>query len=180
MRLSPFILSVFISISLAAFAGAQQPALWIPHGVQDLQQSASSKSGFAFDHSMLVFASKLDPHDADLRRVIAGVSGISVQNYHFRSPAQFDSSALNAEYRAAGWKQLMNNHRDHSGTATTDLWVRLDNNAISDVAILLARPNEINFVVIAGSISPADLSHLGGHFGIPNIEGGVVVPTTPH
>jgi hypothetical protein len=60
----------------------------------------------------------------------------------------------------------------------TDLWVRFENNAISDVAILLARSNEVDFVVVSGSISPLDLSHLGGHFGIPKIEGGVVVPNT--
>ncbi len=177
MRLSSFIFSLLIAISLTAFAGAQQPTLWIPRGVQQLQQSASSKSGFTFDHSMLVFVSKLDSNDPDLRRVIAGISGIAVQNYHFQSPAQYDLSELdsvNAQYRAAGWKQLMNKHRDKDGT--TDLWVRLENNAISNVAILLARPNEVGFVAIAGSISPADLSHLSGHFGIPTIEGGVVVP----
>jgi len=128
---------------------------------------------------MLVFASKLEPNDADLRRVIAGVSGISVQNYRFQSPAQYDLSELdsvNAQYRAAGWKQLMNKHHNNAGSGTTDLWVRLENNAISNVAILLARPNEVSFVAISGSISPADLSHLSGHFGIPTIEGGVVVP----
>jgi len=60
----------------------------------------------------------------------------------------------------------------------SDLWVRWENNAISNVAILLARSNEVKFVVVSGSISPVDLSHLGGHFGIPKIEGGVVVSNT--
>lgn len=131
---------------------------------------------------MLVIASKLEPNDSDLRRVIAGLSGIAVQNYRFQSPAQYDLSELNsvnAQYRAAGWKQLMNKHHDSNGV--TDLWVRLENNAISNVAVLLAKPNEVSFVAISGSISPADLSHLSGHFGIPTIEGGVVVPNpTPH
>jgi len=31
-------------------------------------------------------------------------------------------------------------------------------------------------VEVSGSISPLDLMHLAGHFGIPRIEGGVVVP----
>jgi hypothetical protein len=38
----------------------------------------------------------------------------------------------------------------------------------------------VNFVSISGSISPADLSHLSGHFGIPQIEGGVKVPDPNH
>ena len=130
---------------------------------------------------MLVFASKLDPDNEDLRRVIAGVRGLSVHSYHFPGPWMYDPGALSSvkeEYHAAGWKQLVNNHEKGGGPGVTDLWIRLENNAISNVAILLARSNEVNFIVVSGSISPLDLSHLGGHFGIPKIEGGVVVPNT--
>jgi hypothetical protein len=68
---------------------------------------------------------------------------------------------------------------DKDGSAgATDLWIRLDNNAISDVAVLVAKANEVDLVVVSGSISPMDLSHLGGHFGIPKIEGGVTIPNT--
>jgi hypothetical protein len=83
---------------------------------------------------------------------------------------------VNEEYRTAGWTRLMNKNAKGEGPAMTDLWVRLENNAISNVAVLLAKSNEVSFVVISGSISPLDLSHLGGHFGIPKIEGGVLVP----
>ncbi len=58
----------------------------------------------------------------------------------------------------------------------TDVWVRLENNAVSNVAMLFARASEVDYVLVSGSISPMDLSHLGGHFGIPKIEGGVMVP----
>jgi hypothetical protein len=128
---------------------------------------------------MLVFASKLDPENEDLRRVIAGINGISVHHYRFQEPGQYDAAALgsvNEEYRAAGWKRLMNKHDRDGGPGMTDLWVHMENNAISSVAILLARPREVSFIAVSGSISPLDLSHLGGHFGIPKIEGGVVVP----
>jgi len=73
---------------------------------------------------------------------------------------------------------VMNNHEKDGGPGMTDLWIRLENNAISNVAVLLARSNEVTLVLVSGSISPLDLSHLGGHFGIPKIEGGVVVPNT--
>ena len=59
----------------------------------------------------------------------------------------------------------------------TDVWVRLENNAVSNVAMLFARANEVDYILVSGSISPLDLSHLGGHFGIPKIEGGVMVPS---
>jgi Domain of unknown function (DUF4252) len=179
MRLTPALLVLLIAISTASSSQAQH--LWIPQGIETLEQSASSKTNFTFDHSMLVLASKLDPDNEDLRRVIAGLSGISIRRYHFPGAWQYDPGALGAvseEYRAAGWKQLMNKHDKEGSPAASDVWVRLENNAISDVAIFLARPNEVNFVVVTGSISPVDISHLGGHFGIPKIEGGVIVPNT--
>jgi hypothetical protein len=158
---------------------AQQSTDGLPQGIEALRQIASSKTEFTLDHSMLVFASKLDAENEDLRRVIAGVSGVSVHRYHFLEPWQYDPEALSSvkeEYHSAGWKQLMNNHPKGGGPGVTDLWVRFENNAISNVAILLARANEVDFFVVSGSISPLDLSHLGGHFGIPRIEGGVLVP----
>src|SRR5271157_2446321 len=181
MRLSRIVLAILIAISAAKITEAQPQHEWTPQGVEVLRQSASSKTEFTLDHSMLVLASKLDPNNEDLRRVIAGVSGVSVHNYRYSRPWMYDPETLGSmkeEYRAAGWKQLMNN-RDKNGSAgVTDLWIRLENNAISNVAILVARASEVDFFVVSGSISPLDLSHLGGHFGIPKIEGGVLVPNS--
>jgi hypothetical protein len=178
MRLFRTVLVALIVISGAKLTEAQQHD-GIPRGIEALRQSASSKTEFTLDHSMLVFASKLDADNEDLRRVIAGVSGVSVHDYRFPQRWTYDLEALNSvkqEYNTAGWKQLVNNHDKNGAQGVTDLWIHFENKAISNVAILLARSNEVNFIVISGSISPLDLSHLGGHFGIPKIEGGVLVP----
>jgi len=178
MRFSGIV--VLIAISTATFTEAQQRE-WMPQGLEALRQNASSKTEFTLDHSMLVFAAKMDPDNEDLRRVIAGVSGISVHSYHFPGAWTYDPQALSSvkeEYHAAGWKQLLNNHEKDGGPGVSDLWIRLENNAISNIAVLLARSNEVTFILVSGSISPLDLSHLGGHFGIPKLEGGVVVPNT--
>ena len=180
MRLSRIVFVVLTAISAARLTEAQQHE-WVPQGVEALQQSASSKTEFTLDHSMLVFASKLDRDNEDLRRVIAGVSGVSVHSYHFRGFWTYDPGALGSvkeEYHAAGWKQIVNNHEKSGGPGVTEAWIRFENNAISNVAILLARSNEVNFILVSGSVSPLDLSHLGGHFGIPNLEGGVLIPNT--
>ena len=179
MKLSRVVFLVLIAISAAKLTEAQQQHEWLPQGIEALRQSASSKTEFTLDHSMLVLASKLDQDNEDLRRVIAGVSGVSVHRYRFQEAGMFDPGALNSvreEYHAAGWKQLANKHEKDGGPSVTDLWMRFENNAISDIAILVARPNEVDFIVVSGSISPLDLTHLGGHFGIPKIEGGVLVP----
>ena len=155
------------------------PREMIPQGVEMLRQNASSKTEFTLDHSMLVFMSKLDQDNDDLRRVIAGVNGVSVHSFRFPRTVSYDPEALHEireEYHAAGWKQLAGGHEHDNAPGETDVWIKFENNAISNVAILMARANEVNYFVVSGSISPLDLSHLGGHFGIPRIEGGVLVP----
>jgi len=162
---------------------AQQPPAheWTPRGIETLRHSASSKTEFTIDHSMLVFASKLDPGNEDLRRVIAGVSGISVHSYRFAGRWAYDPQLLNSvkdEYHTAGWMQLVNDHDKDGEPGVTDVWIRLENNAISNVAVLVAKASDVDFFVVSGSISPMDLAHLGGHFGIPKIQGGVTVPNS--
>jgi hypothetical protein len=185
MRLSGIVYLVLITSSVATLAQTQAPQAqapqpdWTPQGIEALGQYASSRTEFTLDHSMLVLASKLDQDDEDLRRVIAGVNGVSVHSYRFSGPGMYDPSLLSAvrqQYRAAGWKHMVSNHDKNGGSGATDLWIRFDNNAITNIAVLFAGQNQLNFIAVSGSISPIDLLRLGGHFGIPKIEGGVAVP----
>jgi len=179
-KLSPIVFVASMAISAVKLGEAQTQQEWVPKGVDALRQHATSKTEFTLDHSMLIAASKLDPGNEDLRRVIAGVSGVSVHSYRFPGAWTYDAQALSSvkdEYSAAGWKQVMSNHGKDSGPLT-NLWMRLENNAISNVAVLVEKSSEVDFIVVSGSISPLDLFRLGGHFGIPKIEGGVTVPNT--
>jgi Domain of unknown function (DUF4252) len=180
MRLFRILFLVGIAIVLVGLTDAQQRES-VPRGIEALRQKASSKSEFTLDHSMLVMASKLDPDNEDLRRVIAGVNGVSVHSYKFPAAGVYDLGALDSvkeEYRGAGWKHVINNEKD-GGRVITDVWMRLENNVVSNVAVLVAKSMEVDFIAVSGSISPVDLAHLGGHFGIPKIEGGTTVPNTP-
>ena len=178
MRLSRIVFLALITTSVATLATAQQQD-WIPQGIESLGQNASSRTEFTLDHSMLVFASKLDQDDEDLRRVIAGVNGVSVHSYRFRKPGMYDSEILSSvrqQYHAAGWKHMVSTHEKDGGSGATDLWIRFEDKAIRNIAVLFAGQNQLNFIAVSGSISPLDLFHLGGHFGIPKIEGGAIVP----
>jgi Domain of unknown function (DUF4252) len=179
VRLSRIIsLSIFL-VSTSLLFAQTAPQDWVPQAIHSLGQNASSRTEFALDHSMLVLASKLDQDDQDLRRVIVGVDGVSVHEFRFRGVATYDPEALNAvrqEYHTAGWKRLVNAHSKNGVPAETDLWLHFENNAIRNIAILHAGESQVDFVEVSGSISPLDLMHLAGHFGIPKIEGGVVVP----
>jgi hypothetical protein len=178
MRLSRILFLALITTSTAMLAQAQEQD-WIPKGIERLGQYASSRTEFTLDHSMLVFAFKLDQDNEDLRRVIAGVNGVSVHRYRFPKPGMYDSEILSSvrqQYHTAGWKHMVSTHDKDGGSGATDLWIRFQDKVIRNVAVLVAGEKQLNLIAVSGSISPLDLVHLGGHFGIPKIEGGVVVP----
>jgi hypothetical protein len=152
---------------------------WVPQGIEALGLNASSRTEFTLDHSMLVLASKIDQSNEDLRRVIAGVNGVSVHSFRFPGAVSFDPAVLGSisqQYRDAGWQHLASKRKKDDGGIATDLWIRLDHSAISDIAVLFVGVKQLNFVSVTGSITPLDLLHLSGHFGIPKMDSGVVVP----
>ncbi len=156
----------------------KQARAWVPEGIAALGQNASSRTEFTLDHSMLALASKLDKTDEALRRVIAGVNGVSVHSFRFPGAVSYDPAIMDSisrQYREAGWQHLVDKHK-HEGGLTTDLWVHLDHASIRDIAVLLVGAKELNFISVSGSITPLDLLHLSGHFGIPKMDGEMVVP----
>ncbi len=176
MRLSAILLLILVTTSLLAQSPQQN---WVPQAIESLGQNASSRTEFTLDHSMLVLAAKADQDDEGLRRVIAGVDGISVHRFRFQTAGMYDPGILNSvrqQYRGGGWQHIAAAHDKSGGPGATDLWLHFENNVIRNVAVLFAGRDQVNFVAVSGSISPIDLMHLGGHFGIPKINGGVVVP----
>lgn len=185
-------LSVAAALTAAGTASAQTqtyapppPAVqaapeWAPLGIETLGQNATTREDFTLSKQMLQFAQKfLDNSDQETRRVVAGLDGVTVHSYHFREPGLYDSGAVEAikeQYRAAGWKHLVSSHgvQDHAGV--TDLWIRFDNAQITNMAVLLAGPRDLNFVAFSGMVRPLDLLHLSGHFGIPRFDAGAFVP----
>ena len=183
----PAMVATVLFLASAAFAQEQPPPPhqnyipqnWFPQSIEDLGQYATSRTEFSFDRSMLVLASKEDADDQGLRRVIAGIDGISVHRFHFQGPGSYDPRVLSSvrhDYSVAGWQHISKAHEKYGYPSGADLWIHLEHNTIRNIAVLYAGANQVNFFSVSGSISPIDLLHLAGHFGIPRIEGGVALP----
>lgn len=180
MRLIRTFLPVVFAAS-AALAQTQPAPLqqnWFPQQIEAFGQNATSRTEFSFDHSMLVMKARIDQDDS-LRRVIAGIDGISVHRFKFQGPGMFDPRILGDirhAYNMAGWQHIGNAHDKYGYPQGADVWIHLDHNTIRNIAVLFTAANQVNFFSVSGSISPIDLLHLSGHLGIPKIQGGVVVP----
>lgn len=155
------------------------PIYWTPQAIAGLSRSAASRTEFTLDHNMLILAAKTDQSDDGMRRIIAGLDGVSVHRFRYQAPGMYDPALLDAvrqEFRGGGWQHVTVSHDKQGGPGATDLWLHFENNTIRNVAVLSAGADHVNFVTVSGSISPIDLFHLAGHFGIPNMQGGVVIP----
>ncbi|HVW76002.1 MAG TPA: hypothetical protein VHB45_00205 [Alloacidobacterium sp.] len=163
---------------------AQLDDSWIPRNMDAVSQHASFRTDFTFDRTMLALANNFID-DEDTRRVVARLNGISVHVYKFSVPGLYDPSSLEAvrqQYRDRGWKHLVTaqaspTHAYDQGR--TDVWIRFEHANVEGAVIMLASPTNINLIAIDGTLSPLDLLHLRGHFGIPRFTGDQLQPQNP-
>ena len=150
---------------------------WVPDGVAVLGRGATSHVEFRLDHSMLALASKMDSGNQEFRRAIAGLNGISFRTFRFPDGAWPDAAAMELigrQYQDAGWMHVMSKHANPE--RGTDLWVRVEALAVREVAVLVVRPRQVEFIAASGTMSPLELLHLSGHFGIPRMDQPVSPP----
>lgn len=157
-----------------AIARAQQDDNWIPRNMDAVSQHASFRTDFTFDRTMLALANNFID-DEDTRRAVAKLNGISVHSYRFSTPGLYDPGSLEAvrqQYHDHGWKHMVTEQSKHdSGDhGRTDVWIRFEHTNVEGAVIMLASPTNINIIAVNGTLSPLDLLHLRGHFGIPKFQ----------
>ncbi len=153
------------------------PLNWTPPALEALDSQATMKSSFELDRNLLQLAAGLVP-DSEVqdRQVINRLDGVSVHILRFGNqgvPDEDEVGAIRAAYHLRGWKHLVTTtnaggpwHND-----TTDLWLVLDGANIRGAVVLAETPKSLTLVSVAGNMSPVDLLHLRGHFGIPRFDG---------
>ena len=168
-----------------------------PRGMEALGATATLRNDFTFDAAMLGVASQMLPEED--RPIIAKLRSISVHNFRFPATGYDPGAleALRAQYAGHGWNHLvtkqthpptepvasapMNAAGNASGEAgaaqkpfdptRTDVWARMANGDFDGMVLMVANEHNVNLVVIDGMISPLELLHLRGHFGIPRFGG---------
>ena len=162
-----------------------------PQGMDALAARATLHTDMTFDESMLKAASQIMP-DED-RPIIARLKSITVHNFRYSAAVTYDPAALEAvraQYSGSGWNHLVTKQTHPPVVATadaagqpvtapqkpfdptrTDVFVRMNHGNFDGMVVLVANQRNVSVVVIDGTISPLDLLHLRGHFGIPKFGG---------
>ncbi len=153
------------------------PLDWTPPALEELNTQAAMKSSFVLDRNLLHMAAGLVPDSQEpARQVMNRLDGVSVHILRFGDQGVPDEDAVNAvraAYHLRGWKHLVTttNAGGPLHTETTDLWLVLDGANLRGAVVLTETPKSLTLVSVAGNISPVDLLHLRGHFGIPRFDG---------
>jgi hypothetical protein len=153
---------------------------WVPQGMEALGRTAAFHTDFTFDRSMLRLASGIwaGPGDPGLADAIDRLDGISVHSYHYAAPGMYDPRLLNAvrqQYSALGWQHLVTAHPG-SADGATDLWISFHHMQATGAVVLFQNSTNLNLIAFSGNLSPLDMLHLRGHFGIPRFPGDHFVP----
>ena len=135
------------------------------------------KESFTLDRNMLnVAAGVMGDTDAPTRQAINKIDGVSVHLLRFGAAGVPDEAAVGAireAYHLRGWKHVVTSVTAggpiHNGT--TDVWMVMDGINMRGAVVLAETPKSVTLVTVAGNLSPVDLLHLRGHFGIPQFDG---------
>jgi len=153
------------------------PLEWVPPALLELQAQAAMKSSFTLDRNMLGAAAGMLPDsDADVKQSVRKLDGVSVHLLRFGDEGMVDPAEVDAvreAYHLRGWKHLVttNNSGGPVRNQTTDVWLVLDGVNVRGAVVLAETPKSLTLVTVAGNLSPVDLLHLRGHFGIPRFDG---------
>jgi hypothetical protein len=149
---------------------------WTPPALSQLSGQAVAKESFTLDRTMLAAAAGLMPDsDADLRQTVAKLGGVSVHVLRFAANGQADPSeveAIREAYHLRGWKHVLSstNLGGPGHSDITDVWLVLDGTNVRGGVVLVESPKSLTLATVAGNLSPVDMLHLRGHFGIPRFD----------
>lgn len=156
------------------------PLEWTPPALAQLGAQALAKTSFTLDRTMLAAAASLmGDSDAGTKAAINKLDGLSVHVLRFADAAPADPALVNSirdAYHLPGWKHVVSASGRggpvHDGA--TDVWVVMDGSNLRGAVVLVESPRSLTLATLAGNLSPVDLLHLRGHFGIPRFDGGTL------
>jgi hypothetical protein len=149
---------------------------WVPPALAQLSAQAAANSSFTLDRDLLAAASGLLPNpDQPTRQAIAHLDGLSVHLLRFGAAGAPDGTqveAIREAYHLHGWKHLVTTTGGGSPlrSGATDMWLVLDGVNVRGAVVLVETPKSLTLATLKGDLSPVDLLHLRGLFGIPRFE----------
>lgn len=167
----------FVSVMFAMLLPLAAQEIKIPPSLDRLADKAVEVVDVSMDASLLQLAARFlsdkDPDEARVKKMVGGLKGIYVKSYEFDSAGEYqpsDVEPLRVQLRAPGWSRMVGIRSKRSGD-NAEVFIKMDGNQVSGLAVIVADPKELTIVNIVGAVTPEEIRDLGGHFGIPRLDG---------
>jgi hypothetical protein len=110
-----------------------------------------------------------DPDTATAREVLKGLTSVSVRNYRFKEDfvySKADLDGVRAQLKGPGWSQLAQ-VRDNKQNEDVDVFVEMEQDKITSLAVIASKPREFTIVYVVGSIDPTQIGALQEQLNLP-------------
>lgn len=165
-------------LAAAGLLAAQQFKL----NLDRLASKAANAVDISLNGSTLQFAAKFldgsDPDEAKVKKLIAGLQGIYIRSFEFKQDGEWtpsDLEGVRSQLKAPEWSRIVGYKSTEEGE-TAEVYVRMENQKVTGVAILAAEPRELTVVNIAGPVDLESLADLSGHLGLPKLQAAPAAP----
>ena len=162
-----------LPLCLPALARAANPQLRLP-AFDHLQRTATESVNITLGPAPLALAAWVMKNEkgenAAARELLRGLRTIAVRSYEFPEDnmySQADIDAVRDQLSAPGWTALARVRQRHEDAEDVDIYVSMDNDKVTGLAIVAMSPRKFTIVNVVGSIDPSLLASLEDRLGLP-------------
>ena len=169
-------MKLFVALLAVLPLAAQE--IKMPPGLDRLAEKASDVVDVTLDGALLQLAARFlsdkDADEAHVKQIVGGLKGVYVKSFEFDDRDEYkqsDVDELRAQLKAPAWTKIVSSRSKRHGD-NAEIYLKTDAGQIGGLVIIVADPKELTIINLVGSIRPEDIRDLGGHLGIPKLDGG--------
>lgn len=158
-----------VLVAFTAGAEARNPRLKLP-SFDHLESKAVESTDITFGRVPLRFASWFipddKPEDAELKKMLKSLRSVTVRHYRFDTdfayPAE-EVDAVRSQLEDKGWSQVVQ-VRDRKKDEDVDIFISIEDDKVTGIAIVASEPREFTIVNIVGRIDFDQVDSWVAHF----------------
>jgi hypothetical protein len=184
MKRAAFVCAAIVLCAFTTFAleSSQRPCSVVKN-LDEIKAKALETAEVKLDANQLKLAGSFlkgkDSNEAMIQKLAANLRNICVVSFKFDQEEKYSKGEIESmrkQFSFSGWSQMvaLDNKQKKE---TVDVFMRMNKDAFDGISLIAAKPKELVFVQIDGSIDIQQLMQLGGNFGIPNLN--MIMPKIP-
>jgi hypothetical protein len=144
--------------------------------LEKLAPKADEAVNIEIDGILIQFAGSIlsdkDAEERAVKELVAGLRGVYVKSYEFKSAGQFadaDVAAVREQLRAPGWSRVMDVKSKGLDFGDAEVYLATAAGRVEGFALLVIEPRELTVVNIVGSLDLDKIRRLGDNLNLPRV-----------